>query len=397
MSQTRIDSLLQFIRHIASGVTTASMYPLEHRQVQHLCAQALESFLDAVDEQHEISLHRIDDQIIFEGQPLGGGMYPARFASMLKHRSIGLLRIAQPVEHEEIVQLVGNLAKGREKAALHSSKNIRYGKLELRYGERPGQSVDHLAGAAQGEADKDGDSAAALPDYQNLSDEQLSRLMEIFESSRKKKKLNTVGISEIVSSFIGAFVKEADPLLALAPLRDLDEYSFTHSINVCILNLAQAAALGIEGPLLHDLGTAALLHDIGKTTIPEEVLNKKEPLTDAEWEMIRKHPFEGAKLLLAAPGVPRLAVITAYEHHLRFDGSGYPTVSGSWEQNISSYMTAISDVFDAMSTHRVYREAQDMEIVLTDLKYLGGTHLHPLLTENFTRIIMRYRPDLLEE
>jgi HD-GYP domain-containing protein (c-di-GMP phosphodiesterase class II) len=60
-------------------------------------------------------------------------------------------------------------------------------------------------------------------------------------------------------------------------------------------------------------------------------------------------------------------------------------------------MTAISDVFDAMSTHRVYREAQDMEIVLTDLKYLGGTHLHPLLTENFTRIIMRYRPDLLEE
>ena len=393
MNETRIQSLLQFIRHIASGVTTASMYPLEHRQVQNLCAQALESFRDAVCDQHEISLQRIDDQIIFEGLPLGGGMYPVRFASMLKHRSVGLLRIAAQVEHEEIVQLVGSLAKGQEKADLHSTKNIRYGKLELRFGERKSVAGEIVGDAADDEVA----TPAALPDYQDLSDEQLTRLMEIFDASRKKKKLNTVGISEIVSSFIGAFVKEADPLLALAPLRDLDEYSFTHSINVCILNLAQAAALGIEGPLLHDLGTAALLHDIGKTRIAEEVLNKKDPLTDEEWELIRMHPFDGAKLLLAAPGVPRLAVVTAYEHHLRFDGKGYPRVSGSWEQNISSHMTAISDVFDAMSTHRAYRKAQDMEIVLTDLKYLGGTHLHPLLTENFIKIITRYRPDIAQD
>ena len=274
---------------------------------------------------------------------------------------------------------------------LHSTKNIRFGKLELRFGERKDP-----AGEAVGEDEEiiATGSDAALPDYQDLTDEQLSRLMEIFDASRKKKKLNTVGISEIVASFVGAFVKEADPLLALAPLRDLDEYSFTHSINVCILNLAQAAALGIEGPLLHDLGTAALLHDIGKTSIPEEILNKKEQLTAKEWEMIKTHPFEGAKLLLAAPGVPRLAVVTAYEHHLRFDGSGYPAVKGSWEKNISSHMTAISDVFDAMSTHRVYCEAADIEVVMTDLKYLGGSHLHPLLTENFIKIVSKHRPDL---
>lgn len=391
MNETRIQSLLHFIRHLASGVTTASMYPLEHTQVQHLCSQALDSFQEAVRDQHELSLQRVDDQIIFEGQPLGGGMYPIRFASMLKHRSVGLLRISAQVEHQEIVQLVGSLAKGQEKEDLHSTKNIRFGKLELRFGERKAD-LGEVVGSD--EEDIAGKSDAALPDYQDLTGEQLERLMDIFEASRKKKKLNTVGISEIVASFVGAFVKEADPLLALAPLRDLDEYSFTHSINVCILNLAQAAALGIEGPLLHDLGTAALLHDIGKTRIPVEILNKKEPLTKEEWAFIKTHPFEGAKLLLAAPGVPRLAVVTAYEHHLRFDGAGYPAVNGSWEQNISSHMTAISDTFDAMSTHRVYRKAQDLGIVLTDLKYLGGSHLHPLLTENFIRTATRFRPDL---
>lgn len=391
MSDTRIQSLISFIRHVASGVTTASIYPLEHRQVQHLCAEALTCFQDAVQDNQEVSLQRIDDQMIFEGQPLGGGMYPIRFAGMLKHRSVGVLRITDQVELQEIVQLVGSLAKGQEKADLHSTKNIRYGKLELRYGERKEVTGDTFGEEEEGAAPA---SDVALPDYQDLTDEQLSRLMEIFEASRKKKKLNTVGISEIVASFVGAFVKEADPLLALAPLRDLDEYSFTHSINVCILNLAQAAALGIEGALLHDLGTAALLHDIGKTAIPEEILNKKDPLTEAEWELIKTHPFEGAKLLLAAPGVPRLAVVTAYEHHLRFDGSGYPAVNGQWAKNISSHMTAISDVFDAMSTHRSYRAASDMEVVATDLKYLGGSHLHPLLTENFIKLIKKHRPDL---
>ena len=381
MNKTRIQSLLEFIRHIASGVTTASIYPLEHTQVQHLCALALASFQEVVRDQHEISIQRIDDQIIFEGQPLTGGMYPVRFASMLKHRNVGLLRITEEVTQQEIVQLVGSLARGQEKADLHSSENIRFGKLELRYGEGKAAPGKKESAVDETEAQR----AAALPDYQNLSDAQLTRLMEIFEASRKKKKLNTVGISEIVSSFIGAFVKEADPLLALAPLRDLDEYSFTHSINVCILNLAQAAALGIEG---------ALLHDIGKTRIPEEVLNKKETLTKEDWALIRTHPFEGAKLLLGAPGVPRLAVITAYEHHLRFDGKGYPAINGSWEQNVSSHMTAISDAFDAMSTHRPYCRAQDMEVSLTNLKYLGGAHLHPLLTENFIRIITRFRPDL---
>jgi len=365
------------------------MYPLEHSQVQLLCTQALDCFREAVRDEHEISLQRVEDQIIFEGQPLSGGMYPVRFASMLKHRSVGLLRISAQVEHQEIVQLVGGLAKKQEKADLHSTKHVRFGKLELRYGDAKKAGRDD-----SGDADEATGSEAARPDYQNLTDQQLERLMEIFEASRKTKKLNTFGISEIVASFIGAFVKEADPLLALAPLRDLDEYSFTHSINVCILNLAQAAALGIDGPLLHDIGTAALLHDIGKTRIPVEVLNKTEPLTKEEWALIQTHPFEGAKLLLAAPGVPRLAVVTAYEHHRRFDGSGYPAVRGDWEQNISSYMTAISDTFDAMSTHRVYRRAADMEVVLTDLKYLGGAHLHPLLTENFIKIVARHRPDL---
>jgi len=382
MNDLRQQALLDFIRHLASAVTTASIYPLEHRQVGNLCSQAIDSLLEAIDKDSEISLKRVDDQMILGGKPLGGGMYPIRLASMLKHRGIGHLKISRFVEQEEILNLIDGLSR-KDRAEIRSTENVRLGKLELRYNPT---EADKSSTGEQGEVDK--------PGYDDLTEEQLDRLMEIYEATKKKKKIHSVGISEIVSSFIAAFTRESNPLLALAPLRQMDEYTFTHSINVCILNLAQASAMGIDGPLLHDLGVAALLHDVGKLQVPIEVLNKPEKLNDAEWEMIRQHPIEGAKFLINAPGVPRLAVATAYEHHLRFDSSGYPSNGHNREQNISSHMTSLSDAFDAMSTHRSYSSASDLPEVATTLKYMGGGQLHPLLTENFLKILKKLHPNL---
>ncbi len=383
MTGERQQALLDFIRHLASGVTTASMYPLEHRQVVNLCSQAYDCLLAAIDKDSEIALKRVDDQIILGGKPLGGGMYPIRLANMLKHRGVGHLKISRFVERDEILNLIDGLSR-KDRGEIASTENVRLGKLELRY------SPTDESGAA---ADSEGGDAEK-PEYADLTEEQLDRLMEIYEATRKKKKLHSVGISEIVSSFIAAFTRESNPLLALAPLRQMDEYTFTHSINVCILNLAQASALGIEGPLLHDIGVAALLHDVGKLSVPVEVLNKKEKLTDDEWRIVKRHPLEGAKFLINAPGVPRLAVCTAYEHHLRFDASGYPTRARSREQNLSSHMTTVSDMLDSMLTHRPYSPASELEEVATTLKYMGGTQLHPLLTDNFVRILKKFHPNL---
>ena len=338
---------------------------------------------EAIDKDSEIALKRIDDQMILGGKPLGGGMYPVRLASMLKHRGIGHLKISRFVEADEVLHLIAGLS-GKGSKEIKSTENIKFGTLELRY--NPSDDSGSAADGERGEAEN--------PDFADLTEDQLDRLMEIYEATKKKKKLHSVGISEIVSSFIAAFTRESNPLLALAPLREMDEYTFTHSINVCILNLAQASALGIEGPLLHDLGVSALLHDVGKLQVPIEVLNKKEKLTDDEWLIIKRHPIEGAKYLISAPGVPRLAVSTAYEHHVRFDASGYPARAGDRAQNLSSHMTAVSDIFDSMLTHRPYSAASELEEVATTMKYMGGTQLHPLLTENFLKILEKFYPDL---
>ncbi len=391
MNPDRQALLREFIRHLASAVATASIYPLEHRQVTNLCNLALNSLLPALGKETELALMRIDDQLVVDGKPLGG-MHPSRLASVLKHRGIGHLKITRLVRFEEILALVGALAKRREGGGeIRSSENVRLGKVQLRF--RPDRQA--APGAAPGKpAENRAPEAAAGPNRSDLTAAQLERLAEIYTVAQKKKQLNVVGISEIVASFVRAFTREADPLLALAPLREMDEATFTHSLNVCILNLAQASALGIEGPLLHDIGIAALLHDVGKLKIPKEILNKKEPLSEEDWEIICRHPVDGAKFLLDAPGVPRLAVVTAYEHHLRFDGTGYPKSRGRWEQNISSQMTTLADMFDAMASHQAYRQANGLSEVASTLKYLGGTQLHPLLAENFIRLLKKCQPEL---
>jgi HD-GYP domain-containing protein (c-di-GMP phosphodiesterase class II) len=194
---------------------------------------------------------------------------------------------------------------------------------------------------------------------------------------------------EIVSGFIDAFRQEGDSMLAMASLRSTDEYTFTHSTNVCILNIAQAMSLGIDGQLLHDIGIAAMLHDIGKLFIPEEILTKKDTLTVEEFAIIKQHPALGARHLLDTPGVPRLAITTAYEHHLKYNLSGYPAVQADWQPNLCSQMTMISDFFDALRTRRSYREPMKLRRIARMMWDMMGTDLHPVLTRNFLKILSR--------
>ncbi len=380
--------VLDFVRHLASAVSTASLYPLEHRQVQHLCQAAMSSLQQALVEQEELALLRVDDQLVVAGTPLPTSMYVGRLAQMLRYRGIGHLRIHHRIAEHELLKLIASLAS-RHGEEVTSTDNLRLGRVELRRPSRPTGG----AGVRLPTAEMNGGKASAnLVPTSELTDvpaEELARLMDIYDTTRRHHQLNVVGLNDIVATFIDAFTSQGQPLLVLAPLRDMDEYTFTHSVNVCILNLAQAASLGISGPLLQDIGISAMLHDVGKLFIPEEVLNKPGPLTSEEWQLMRNHPLAGARFLLDTPGVPRMAVVSAFEHHMRFDQRGYPIVKGEWAQNLCSQMTTISDLFDSMMTKRPYRPPSDFETVATTIQYEVGTQLHPILAENFLKLITK--------
>jgi HD-GYP domain-containing protein (c-di-GMP phosphodiesterase class II) len=146
-------------------------------------------------------------------------------------------------------------------------------------------------------------------------------------------------------------------------------------------------ALGIEGQQLKDIGVSAMLHDIGKLFIPEEIITKKGQLSDEEFALMKEHPVKGARYLMETAGVPRMAAIAAFEHHARFDLSGYPAVPADWRLNLCSQLTMISDFFDATRTRRSYREPIALDQIMAMMFDMAGKELHPVLTRNFLHIL----------
>lgn len=362
-----------FIRHLVSAVSSSLLYSPDHRQVRRLRIEALASLESALAVDGEIVIMLIDDDLVCNGAPLDGSLCANRFMRLFAAKGIRHITLLREVESGELGDLIAALScRGEFVPEEWASAHIRLGGLKL----------DNVPDDA-GEPEEDD---AGLLDLEDIRFHEHEAFREIFECMRDNRKFGMRKINGIVRSLVHAFSRMSMPLLAYSVLSSLDRYTFIHSTNVCILNLAQAMAMGIEGSLLHDIGVSGMMHDIGKLLIPEEILSKPGKLNDEEWQVMREHPVRGAHYLLDQPGVPRLAVVCAYEHHMRHDGSGYPKAQGGWEQNICSQMTAVSDCFDALRTRRVYKDSVDYDTIAATMLAGAGSQFHPLLARNFIRI-----------
>ena len=144
------------------------------------------------------------------------------------------------------------------------------------------------------------------------------------KAPRPKASPDAPAALQAVDGLADAVTQNRTALVALTAMRNYDNYTFTHMVNVSILTMGQARALGIDGKLLREFGMSALMHDIGKVRTPKEILNKPDKLTDEEFVIMRRHVVDGAEILRRTPEMPILAPVVAFEHHLRLDGSGYP-------------------------------------------------------------------------
>jgi len=194
----------------------------------------------------------------------------------------------------------------------------------------------------------------------------------------------------LIDSLAQAVAQNRTALLALTALKNYDNYTFTHMVNVSILTMGQARGLGVDGALLREFGLSALMHDIGKVRTPAEILNKPEKLTDKEFEILKRHTVEGAEILRNTPAIPALATIVAFEHHLRADGSGYPDRVDRTSLNLATTLCGISDVYDAMRSQRVYQEAFPTDRILAVLKRNDGRQFDQHLVRRFAQLVGIY-------
>jgi len=374
MNRDQTGTFQEIVRQLVMAASTATLYAIDHPQVTRLCGAAQLSIKAAMGSEPEIAMLAIGDELVMAEIPLKGNYYSERLARLLKARGIGHLKILRPVTPAEIRQLVVTISKHKHGGVdARSTENIRYGTVEVRHSEKTGREI---AG------------------YEDLMEDELATLVNTFDRIAERQPFDVTGITNIVTGFVSAIRNQFNPLLALVPLREMDEYTFTHSLDVCVLNLIQGMTLGIDGPLLADIGLAGMLHDVGKIFIDREILNKPGKLDEAEMAHMRQHPRRGAEYLLSCPGIPRIAILSSFEHHMKYNLTGYPSMPSGWQLALPSQMTMISDIFDALRTRRVYQTPKDFERIESLILEMAGVELNPSLTRNFLKVMKRLSVEL---
>ncbi len=183
-------------------------------------------------------------------------------------------------------------------------------------------------------------------------------------------------------------------VMPLVRLRRYDEYTTTHSMNVCVLAMALAEWVGLGARDVRSFGVSGLLHDIGKIRIPTEVLNKAGRLTPDEREAMNQHPVEGARIIVDAEENLDLAAVVAYEHHIMVNGGGYPRFDYPRDCHHASKMVHVCDVYDALRTNRPYRAAWPAAKVLQYLEERAGTEFDPETARAFVTMMKEWEPRL---
>ncbi|TLS51071.1 HD-GYP domain-containing protein [Paenibacillus antri] len=188
-----------------------------------------------------------------------------------------------------------------------------------------------------------------------------SQFRRMMDDSMKKRSVNGLQLGRafksIIDSILDDITSSQDAMLMLVNIHASDHYLFQHSVNVCIYSTILGQAYGYTREELFTLGLGALLHDIGKTQLPQDVLLKPSRLTNQEFEIIKSHPMLGFRMLKDEPNVPLLSAHIALQHHERVDGSGYPRAIAGDEIHEYARWVGLVDSYDAMTTHRVYRQA----------------------------------------
>jgi HD-GYP domain-containing protein (c-di-GMP phosphodiesterase class II) len=181
---------------------------------------------------------------------------------------------------------------------------------------------------------------------------------DVIGSIRMGRTARLKRVKRAVQLVVDQVLNNETSMLGLTTLRDYDEYTFTHSMNVCIISVALGRKLGFSKVQLCDLGMTALLHDVGKARVPPEILNKAGKLDEHEWKVIQGHPWFGALTLFsmrAYEEIPYRSILVAHEHHMKIDLTGYPKVVRPRTLGIFSRIVAVADAFDAATTRRVYQ------------------------------------------
>ena len=204
------------------------------------------------------------------------------------------------------------------------------------------------------------------------------------------KQIELIRMTPVVERITDSIFRNKDAFISLSRIKQKDEYTFQHSVSVCALLVAFSQSMEHEKEAIMEAGLGGLLHDVGKMKVPHNILNKPASLTEPEFEVMKSHAALGRELLRQTPGMPETAIMITGQHHERYDGTGYPDRIKTDEISQFGQMASIVDVYDALTSDRIYHKGMEPTAALKKLFEWSRFHFNAELVQRFIRLIGIY-------
>ena len=364
------------VRRLAAAIRGAALYSPAHPLVQRgitalggLCATLCRS-------NDAIVIGFIGDDVVVNGERLPKSAAAlVGFARDMREREIEKITIQRGVTGDELRAFIFELPDRRSTVPL-ASRLQQKGVTRIAVGRL----------AIEKENEPETGMAAASKIYGTA----VETAEQLWQAAKSGDKPDPGAARQMIDSLAKLVGGDRTSLMALTAVKQYDNYTFTHMVNVSVLAMAQARSLNMSGTLLREFGFAALMHDIGKVQTPLEVLNNPGRLSDEEFAIMQRHVIDGAHILRRTPEMPALAPIVAFEHHLRQDLSGYPANIGHRTLNLCTQIVSIADVYDALRSNRVYRDGLPSDRIKSIMTKKDDPAFNQRLLRRFINLVGLY-------
>jgi len=362
---------VQFLHALAQALSTIGLYAEEHPARVGALDKLYETLAELLDENESPSFTFFGDEVVYIDSPLRE-LKGWALSAQLSEDSIERIEFTLGVSIEELGAFLGDLhlymtdKKELDDGSLDTFSHIRFGSVSL------------FAGSSGG-----------VEEHFDLY-EQAEMAGGLFTEAKKSGRIPVALSRSVLDSIWSAMHTEEEFIIPIVPTEEGKDLAPVRAMNTAVLAVAFGRFMDLKTSEIRMIAEAALLHDIGKVAIPDEILNKPGKLEPGDWEYIKKHPIASARILLRSGDKFEMAAVAAYEHHLELDGSGYPALLYPRIPHRVSQVVRLCDVYDAMRTKRPYEPEQPLGKIMEVMRNGAGRKFSPDLVEHFTAMLRKW-------
>ncbi len=368
---------IRFLTALSQTLSSVALYGEDHPATARAQEKALQRLLELQTSSPRLEFTFLGKEVLF-GQEMMTGLQGWDWNTRLSEAGIERLEFTDRVDADQFTRFLDQVtARLGFRPSMPAEvwqmgqSAIRFGQVALRDTQRPPQP-EQLTTVIECTTEAEREAV----DWINR---------EVADRGR----LPVAEADAVVRSLSITMHAQRSMMVPLLELKEYDQYTTTHAMNVSVLSMALGEFLNLSRDTVRSIGMAGLLHDLGKIRIPLEILNKPGRLSAEERTVVEAHPADGARILLAGQDSLDLAALVAYEHHLMLDGGGYPCLHYPRNAQFASRLVHVCDVYDALRTKRPYREAWESERAMAYIEERAGREFDPEIARAFVTMLRK--------